>query len=63
MRRLRAIGLVGLLVLADLAGDTRDNDRLRVAVGGPWADLVAIRIETEESPSWVAWREIEVFGD
>ena len=28
----------------------------------PWQDLVAMRIETRESPSWVAWREIEVFA-
>jgi hypothetical protein len=24
--------------------------------------VIAIRIETTESPSWVAWREIEVVG-
>jgi hypothetical protein len=25
-----------------------------------WAGLTAIRVETVASPSWVAWREIEV---
>ena len=51
------------VLLGELVGDTRENDRLRVADGGPWADLVAVRIETDQSPSWVAWREIEVFGE
>lgn len=26
----------------------------------PWEDLIAMRIETVQSPSWVAWREIEI---
>ena len=51
------------VLLAELVGDTRENDRLRVADAGPWADLVAVRIETDQSPSWVAWREIEVFAE
>lgn len=29
---------------------------------GEGRDITAIRIETMQSPSWVAWREIEVFG-
>jgi hypothetical protein len=51
------------LLLAELVGETSDNDRLRVTEGGPWDGLVAIRIETTQSPSWVAWREIEILGD
>ena len=48
-------------VLGELDGETKDNTWLRVT-GGPWNGLTAIRVETSQSPSWVAWREIQVFG-
>jgi hypothetical protein len=43
-------------------GVTQDLQVLNYAPATPWQDLRAIRIETRESPSWVAWREIEVFA-
>jgi hypothetical protein len=48
-------------LLGELTGQTSDNTWLRVS-GGPWQGLVAIRVQTTESPSWVAWREIQVLG-
>ncbi len=47
--------------LATLARSTRDLDVLTVALDAP-VSCRFLRIETLASPSWVAWREIEVFG-
>ena len=47
-------------VLADLQGTTRDGEVLTVSAEGSLCRV--IRIETLASPSWVAWREIEVVG-
>ena len=49
------------IVLGKLDGATKDSSWLRVT-GGPWEGLTAIRIETSSSPSWVAWREIQVLA-
>lgn len=47
-----------LIQLAEVDGDTDMFDVLEVEIGEP-IPVVAIRVETVESPSWVAWREIE----
>jgi len=39
--------------------DTDMFDVLEIAVDKPRV-VVAVRVETVESPSWVAWREIEI---
>jgi hypothetical protein len=36
-------------------------DVLEIGIDEP-VPVTAIRIETTDSPSWVAWREIEVVG-
>ena len=41
-------------------GFTRDSDRLSFAPGEPLSAIQYVRIETIASPSWVAWREIEI---
>jgi hypothetical protein len=46
--------------LAVLSGDTRDGERLAVTNDGSWPEVDMIRVETVESPSWVAWGEIYV---
>lgn len=51
------------VLFAELAAETHDGQQLRVTAGGPWSGIVAIRVETLESLSWVAWREIEVHGE
>jgi len=43
-------------------GSTEDTDVLEYSPPTPWQNITAIRIDTRESPSWVAWREIEVFA-
>jgi hypothetical protein len=48
-------------VVADLRGQTAELDVLRVSLDTPVACRF-LRIETLASPSWVAWREIEVDG-
>ena len=44
------------------SGETADGDFLEFAPTQPLTDVQFIRIVTPESPSWVAWREIEVIG-
>ncbi len=61
----RVLGRVpglGLQLLHEFAGPTADGDVLEFTPPEPWSGLKAIRIETHESPSWVAWREIEVLA-
>ncbi len=43
-------------------GETADSVVLRFAPAEPWRGLRTIRIETVESLSWIAWREIEVIA-
>lgn len=43
-----------------LEGTTRDGETLDARAGGPWPGVRYVRIETTSSPSWVAWREIQV---
>ncbi len=52
----------GWTTVADLNGGTSDGQTLRVTPSTPLADVRAVRVETSQSPSWVAWREIEVLG-
>jgi len=42
--------------------DTGDGLELDVSPVAGWAGVRYLKIETTESPSWVAWREIAVFG-
>jgi hypothetical protein len=51
-----------LIQLAEHTSDTDMFDVLEIEIDAP-EDLVAIRIETTSSPSWVAWREIDIARD
>lgn len=42
---------------------TQDDDVLEINLSAALSDVTAIRVETLASPSWVAWKEIEVFSD
>jgi hypothetical protein len=44
-------------------GSTADGVALDVSPVSYWSGIRYLKIETSESPSWVAWREIAVFGD
>lgn len=50
-----------LILLTEVAGVTDMFDVLEVTAGEPWL-VIGIRVETVESPSWVAWREIEILS-
>jgi hypothetical protein len=45
-----------------LSGETFAGQELTVAPGGAVRDARFVRVETTSSGSWVAWREIEVWG-
>lgn len=49
------------VTLYTFSGATADNAVLQFTPPQPWSGVRYVRIETLESPSWVAWREIEVY--
>ncbi len=51
-----------LVQLTRFVGSTADSRVLSDVPAQPWHDIVAIRIETRASPSWVGWREIQVLA-
>lgn len=48
------------VLLTTFEGNTTDGQTLVFAPHQPMKDIQFIRVETIESPSWVAWREIEI---
>jgi hypothetical protein len=50
----------GYVLLHSFAGVTNDTVTLSFKPETPWQGIRDIRIETLQTPSWVAWREIEV---
>jgi hypothetical protein len=58
----RALTPAGWATLADLVGSTQDGQVLTIRPSQPLDGVRAIRVETSQSPSWVAWKEIEVLG-
>jgi len=44
-------------------GSTNDNEWLVFAPDTPLENVAQIRIQTVASPSWVAWKEIQVYGE
>lgn len=49
-------------LLHTFAGFTQATDVLDHTAPAPWADVRHVRVETVSSPSWVAWRELEVIS-
>lgn len=49
-------------LLETLRGETMDGQSLEAHPDPAWAGIRYLRIETTGSPSWVAWREIEIYG-
>ena len=41
-------------------GETEDSKWLEFAPPQPWLGIQVIRVESVASPSWIAWREIEI---
>lgn len=50
------------ILLREFDQSTRDNDILAAPLDSPLPEIRAIRVETLASPSWVAWKEIEVYA-
>ena len=44
------------------SGYTEDGQVLEFSPEAPWMGIQFIRINTAVSPSWIAWREIEIIG-
>jgi len=55
-------GRNSLAQVHQFAGLTKDPDVLEFIPAAPLEDIRFIKIVTAASPSWVAWREIEVLG-
>jgi hypothetical protein len=51
-----------LKLIHEFNGYTSDNQILEFKPEAPLTEIQYIRIVTTQSPSWVAWKEIEVFG-
>jgi hypothetical protein len=51
-----------IMRLHEWRGLTKDGDVLVANPQVPWTNITAVRIETTASPSWVAWREINVIA-
>ena len=49
-------------LLHELDGVTDDDQILMVLPSTAWTGIQFIRIETISSPSWIAWREVEVIS-
>lgn len=59
----RGPGTGGVFVgLGVFSGITADGDHLSLAPDAPWVGLETIRVTTTDSPSWIAWREIQVIA-
>jgi hypothetical protein len=52
----------GYVLRETLSGTTRDGQRLEARSGAPWTNVRYLRVETIQSLSWVAWKEIEVLA-
>jgi hypothetical protein len=50
------------VLLQEFSGNTADLDVLSYAPAMPLKNIQFIRVETVTSPSWVAWREIEILA-
>ena len=49
-------------LLHEFHGITENNQQLEYTPATPWEDIQFIKILTVTSPSWVAWREIEIWA-
>jgi hypothetical protein len=61
--QVRASSAEDFRTVHEFQGFTRENDRLSFAPDLPLENVGEIRIQTLSSPSWVAWKEIQVFGE
>jgi hypothetical protein len=53
----------GESLLHQFEGITEDGQILSYTPVTPWTNIQHVRVETISTPSWVAWREIEIYGE
>ena len=50
------------VLLHTFSGETQDGQQLLFNPAEPWQAIDRVRVVTDSSPSWIAWREIELIG-
>ncbi len=53
----------GMSLIHEFSGNTSDSQILEFSPDTPLTGIQFVRIVTTSSPSWVAWREIEVISE
>jgi hypothetical protein len=48
-------------LLSKVSGQTDDSQSLQIVGQRTWPGLQVMRVEMVNSPSWVGWREIQVY--
>jgi len=61
--QVRASSAEAYQTIHEFNGSTSDNDWLVFKPDVPLENVAQIRIQTTLSPSWVAWKEIQVYGE
>ena len=61
--QVRASSDVAYQTVYEFNGATNDNDWLVFTPEIPLENVAQIRIQTVSSPSWVSWKEIQVYGE
>lgn len=59
----RASGAAAFTVIHEFQGTTKEGDRLSFVPDAPIPSVEVVRVESISSPSWIAWAEIEVYGE
>ena len=58
----RREGSIENVTLGQLAGNTVDGQEFILNASSTWTGIRYVIVQTVKSPSWVAWREVQVFG-
>lgn len=61
--QVRVSGSDAFVTVHEFSGSTNDNNWLVFEPDAPLDNVIQIRVQTIASPSWVAWKEIQVFGE
>jgi len=54
---------IAYVEIHEFSGVTDDNDWLVLTLDPRLDDVRFIRVQTVSSPSWVAWKEIQAYGN
>lgn len=61
--QVRVSGSDAFETIHEFNGSTNDNNWLVFEPDAPLENVSQIRVQTIVSPSWVAWKEIQVYGE